>query len=120
MNRVNTDDALYRVFNSLTIGAVELTKKSVKAQYKLEQHEETFTFTYEIQYDEDVLDPDKLLHNNLAAMIAVQPALNYALFTQTLAFEGYYDEADKRMIRRVSDILAREIYFNHIYFSFLG
>ncbi len=97
------------VFDELRVGPVKLEANRLTAPYTLilDGTEDTFELIY--RYEEAVFDPADVVSQNLAAMIAVQVALNYGLFCRKLVFHGMFDDPDRRFLRAMAENTAREI-----------
>jgi len=99
-----------RIFERLEVGPVRLEPRRLVAPYTLvwSGGEDTTELIY--RYEEDVFDPGAEADVNLANMIAAQVAVNYGLFCRTIAFQGLYQEMDRRFLRDMLENTAREIY----------
>jgi len=99
----------YRVIDSLQIGPVEITPVSVRTPYRVtvdgQLHETTFAY----RFNEPVFDPKRSDDRNLAAMMAVQPALNYGLFCKEIIFHDLFDPKDRQFITEMMENTSREI-----------
>ncbi len=99
-----------RVFERLEVGPARLERRRLVAPYKLYTREGLDSTELIYTYDEDVFDPDDPGSQNLGAMIAAQVAINYGLFCESMTFGGLLDETDRRFIRHMLELNAREIY----------
>ncbi len=94
----NTLDTLL-VFDELIVGPIKLESNRVTAPYTLIVDGTRDTFELIYRFEEAVFDPSDPVSQNLAAMMAVQPALNYGLFCRKLVFNGMFDDPDRRFLR---------------------
>ena len=104
----NTLDTLL-VFDELIVGPIKLESNRVTAPYTLIVDGTRDTFELIYRFEEAVFDPSDPVSQNLAAMMAVQPALNYGLFCRKLVFHGMFDDPDRRFLRVMAENTAREI-----------
>ena len=104
------------VFDELSVGPVHLERRRITAPYRLQQFSGQVSETQLIYtYEEDVFDPEEPESSNLAAMMAVQVAINYGLFCRKVVLIGSYDSQDRRWIRSMMENTAREIYVNRLH-----
>ena len=103
-----------KVFNKLEVGPVKLEEKRLIAPYRLlvNGKEETTQLIY--SYEESVFVPSEPESQNLAGLIAAQPALNYGLFCNKIVFRGVFDDTDRRFLSDMLENTAREIYVKKI------
>ena len=94
----------------LEVGPIRLEAKRLTAPYTVIQNGKSETFKLIYSYQERVFDPTDPDHQNLAAMLAAQVALNYGLFCGAIVFHGFYDSLDRRFLRTMAENTAREIY----------
>jgi len=62
------------------------------------------------RFEERVFHPDDPASENLAAILAAQPALNYGLFASEIRFIGPYDDCDQAFLQEMAANTACEIY----------
>jgi len=99
-------------FDRLSVGAIVVEPKRVKATYTLsiksggEVHNELI-----YSYSEQVFDQTASCFN-LASMMVSQLAINYGLFCEEMLFDGLFDDTDKRFILDALENTSREIYVN--------
>ncbi len=98
------------VIDRLDVGPVQLTPERLTAPYRVLQQGQVSTFEFIYRFEEPVFDPAEAESQNLAAMMAAQPALNYGLFCKEIIFHGLYDNQDRRFLRAMAENTAREIY----------
>jgi len=98
------------VWHRLEVGPVRVEPHKLVAPYRVRHGRRTETTELIYRYEEPVFDPRFAGARNLAAMIAVQVALNYGLFSRELVFHGEFDQHDRAFIRRYLEHTAREIY----------
>ena len=108
-NRSDPLDALV-VIDRLEVGPVRLEPQRVVSPYHVIQGDQTSTFEFIYRFEEPVFDPAEPDSQNLAAMMAAQPALNYGLFCREIVFHGVFDNQDRRFLRAMTENTAREIY----------
>jgi len=101
-------------FDSLEIGPVQLEKKRLLCPYRITQAGQDRACQLIYSYEEPVFDPKEASSRNLAGMIAVQVAMNYALFCRRILCRGRFDSADRRLLGEMAENTAREIYVNKI------
>lgn len=102
--------SVLRVFERLEVGPVSLERRRLVAPYTLTTTDGRHSTELIYRYDEDVFDPADLASQNLAAMIAAQVAINYGLFCRSILFNGILDQTDRRFIRQMMELNAREIF----------
>ncbi len=98
------------VWDRLEVGPVKLEKRRATAAYTVVRGEQRESTELAYTWDEDVFDPADPAHQNLAAMITAQVALNYGLFCREMVFHGPFDERDARFLADMAQNTAREIY----------
>lgn len=98
-----------RIFERLEVGPVKLEPKRVLAPYTLFAEDGRSSTDLIYSYEEPVFDPADRASQNLGAMVAAQVAINYGLFARTIVFNGVFDESDRRFIRQMLEVTAREI-----------
>ena len=106
--------AALRVIDRLEVGPVQVTNKRLSAPYRVFQGQEVYDTQLIYSYDEPVFTAGDGESENLAAVIAVQAAINYGLFCKKMIFYGPYDEADRNFLRAVLDNTAKEILVNKL------
>jgi len=102
-------DALL-VFDELRVGPVKVEPHRLIAPYTLTADGASDSTELIYRFEEPVFDPGDPVARNLAAMMAVQVALNYGLFCRKLVFHGLFDDPDRRFLRAMAENTAREIY----------
>lgn len=99
----------YQVIDSLEVGPLELKSASLRVPYRVVidgvAHETRFGY----RFSEPVFDPGTESDRNLAAMMAIQPALNYGLFCRRIRFRDDFDEVDREFITVMTENTSREI-----------
>jgi len=108
-NQSDPLDALVAI-DRLEVGPVRLEPQRVVAPYHVIQGDQTSTFEFIYRFEEPVFDPAEADSQNLAAMMAAQPALNYGLFCRKIVFHGLFDNQDRRFLRGMAENTAREVY----------
>ncbi len=98
------------VIDRLEVGPGRVEKRRITAPYRVHQNGEISETDLIYRFEEDVFDPTNPAHQNLGAMMAVQPALNYGLFCEEMFFSGPFDKDDRRFIHNMAKNTAREIY----------
>ncbi len=98
------------VVDRMEVGPPQLTPERMTAPYRVFQNGQESTFEFIYRFEEPVFDPAEAESQNLAAMMAAQPALNYGLFCREVVFHGLYDRQDRRFLRTMAENTAREIY----------
>jgi creatinine amidohydrolase/Fe(II)-dependent formamide hydrolase-like protein len=98
------------VIDRLEVGPIKLEAQRLTACYRVVQDEAESRFDFIYRFEEPVFDVDEADSQNLAAMMAAQPALNYGLFCKEIVFHGLYDNQDRRFLRTMAENTAREIY----------
>lgn len=98
----------------LTVGPCRIEKQRLVAPYTVRRgkREETQELIY--RWEEPVFDPADPVAQNLAALIAAQPALNYGLFCREIELKGPLDEHDRRFLTDAAENTAREIWVNKL------
>lgn len=100
------------VIRKLTVGPLRLRANRVSARYTVamrgSNRSRHIDFIY--RFEEAVFHPDNAHSENLAAILAAQPAINYGLFADHIHFIGPYDVLDRRFLCDMADNTAREIY----------
>ena len=82
------DDLL--VFDELTVGPVAITPRKAAIPYRLRTGAGEASMDLTFSYEEDVFDPSETESRHLAALIGVQPAINYGLFARNIRFIGTF------------------------------
>jgi creatinine amidohydrolase/Fe(II)-dependent formamide hydrolase-like protein len=98
----------------LEVGPVEVGPDRLSCRYRVVRGGESDETTFSYRWEEpvfDLADPGAL---NLAAMAAVQPALNYGLFCRRIVLSGPFDRRDRRFLARKLENTSREIYVNKL------
>jgi creatinine amidohydrolase/Fe(II)-dependent formamide hydrolase-like protein len=98
------------VIDELRVGPVRIETKRVVAPYSVTIGETTATMDFIYSYEEKVFDAVDPADQNLACMMAAQPALNYGLFCRRIVFDGLFDQSDHRFLREMLENTSREIY----------
>jgi len=98
------------VFDRLEVGPVKLERWRLVAPYRLYRGETIEETELIYTYEEAVFDPEAPESKNLAAMIAIQVALNYGLFCREITFNDWFDKTDRQFIRKMAENTAREIF----------
>ncbi|MGD9214672.1 MAG: creatininase family protein [Desulfobacteraceae bacterium] len=98
------------VFDRLEVGPVKLEPERLVVPYRTFKGDQRSTFEFIYRFEEPVFDPAEADSQNLAAMMSVQPALNYGLFCKEIVFNGLLDNQDRRFLRTMAENTAREIY----------
>lgn len=98
------------LIDRLEVGPVNLSPERLTAPYRVFQNGLVSTFEFIYRFEDPVFDPAEPESQNLAAMMAAQPALNYGLFCKEIIFHGIYDNQDRRFLRTMAENTAREIY----------
>ena len=107
--------AVLTVFKSITVGPVELTPDKLSAPYTVVFPDGRSEHTkLSFRWEEDVFTPGENESENLAALIAVQPVLNYGLFAQEIVCRGRFDRVDGRFLADMLENTSREILVNKI------
>ncbi|UCF97549.1 MAG: hypothetical protein JSV89_20605 [Spirochaetaceae bacterium] len=101
-------------FDSLEVGPVQLEKRRLLCPYRISTAGQGDSYQLIYSYEEPVFDPKEACSRNLAAMIAAQISLNYALFCRQIRFRGCFDATDRTLLREMAENTAREIYVNKI------
>lgn len=112
-NRAAPDDAPLNnlvVIDRLEVGPVKLEPTRLVAPYRTFIGDQSSTFEFIYRFEEPVFDPAEAESQNLATMMAVQPALNYGLFCKEIILTGLLDNQDRRFLRTMAENTAREIY----------
>ena len=117
MNDKPTNSRALETLDRLTVGPIKVEAKRVRASYSIHA-EGKVTAEHELIYsfEEQVFEPGKQHHMNLASMMAAQVAINYGLFFREIVFDGLFDETDKRFIADMTENTSREIYVNKFLF----
>ncbi|TNE47507.1 MAG: creatininase family protein [Deltaproteobacteria bacterium] len=102
-------------FDTLEVGPIKVEPRQLSVPYRVVTQGSRFSNAeFLLEYEEDVFDVDDPTSMNLASLIAIQPALNYAMFANTVIFRGHFDNHDRRMIRNQGETIAREVYINRL------
>jgi creatinine amidohydrolase/Fe(II)-dependent formamide hydrolase-like protein len=112
-DRAMPDDAPLKdlvVIDRLEVGPVKVEPERLVAPYRIFKDDQSSTFEFIYRFEEPVFDPAEADSQNLAAMMAVQPALNYGLFCKKIVLNGLLDNQDRRFLRTMAENTAREIY----------
>lgn len=105
----------FLVIKSITVGPVEIEPRRIKMPYRVVSlNGETSEKELIYSYTEPVFERGSAKSINLASVVGAQTALNYGLFCRQVIFDGFYDEADKRLILDMMENTSREIYVNKI------
>jgi creatinine amidohydrolase/Fe(II)-dependent formamide hydrolase-like protein len=106
------NDALktMEIFDELRVKVLKLEPNRLTATYALSMGDQVDGFDLIYRFEEPVFEPQDPACQNLAAMMAAQPALNYGLFCRKIVFEGFFDGTDRRFLRTMAENTAREIY----------
>jgi hypothetical protein len=108
---VNADPlAVLEVIDLLQVGPVIVEPKGLRAVYRIHRDDRDEEFVHEVRFDEKVFDPTSSEDQNLAAMVAAQPAVSYGLFCREMYFAGPYDDVDQQFLRTMLSKMAREIF----------
>ena len=101
------DDFL--VIDRLEVGPVEVERDRLSCPYRVVRGGETAETAFSYRWEEPVFDPADPGALNLAAMAAVQPALNYGLFCREIVLRGRADE-----LRTNHDLLISSYFGEHV------
>jgi creatinine amidohydrolase/Fe(II)-dependent formamide hydrolase-like protein len=98
------------VIDRLEVGPARIEPDKVTMPYRVTRGgvEDGIDFIY--KFDEPVFDADDPGARNLAHMLGAQVAINYGLFCRSIAFNGLFDENDRRFILDMLENTCREIY----------
>ncbi|MDY7395913.1 hypothetical protein UMM65_11710 [Aureibaculum sp. 2210JD6-5] len=99
------------VFSKLKVHQITIEPKRVKATYtivKKDGGELSNELIY--SYNNPYFDKKNADDVNMASMMAVQVALNYGLFFETIELDGLFDEADKSFLKDMLENTSREIF----------
>jgi creatinine amidohydrolase len=114
MSKKNQDNLI--VFNELKVGHVRIQRRAIATNYRLETGDgQTLTKEFKYIYDEDLFDPADSFSQNIASLMAIQPALNYGLFCDTIILDGLFDDTDKRWVNDMIEVMSREILVNKFF-----
>lgn len=105
---------VWKVVDRLEVELQDLQPRYLVAMFRMESQKNRKEITFMVEYTEDVFDPENKSHQNIASMIAIQPAFNYGLFAKDIVFHGLFDDLDRRMVRRQGEMVAKEVYFNRM------
>ncbi len=97
------------VIDRLEVGPVRLTPRKLVAPYVVTRGGQSSRFDLIYRYGEDVFDPEDPHAQNLAAMVALQIALNYGLFCREIVLRGPLDAEDQQFVKDMARNTAREI-----------
>ena len=108
-----TDIRALVVHSKLSVHQLIVEKKRVKATYTITKSDGS-EWSNELiySYEQAFFDPRSAADVNLASMMAVQVALNYGLFFETIVFDGLFDKTDQRFLLDMLENTSREIYVN--------
>lgn len=102
--------AALKVIERLEVGPVRLENNRLLASYRVTENGRTDVTELIYRFEEQVFAPDDPEIINLADVISVQIAINYGLFCNEILFHGGFDRHDRRFIRKMAYITAREIF----------
>ncbi len=99
------------VFSTLKVHQLTVEPKRVKATYTIvkkdgEELKNELIYSYNSTY----FDKKNADDVNLSSMMAVQVALNYGLFFETIELDGLFDEIDKSFLKDMLENTSREIF----------
>ena len=97
------------VLDRVEVGPARVEPRRVIAPYRVEGARGRGELELIFRFEEDVFVPGEPASENLAAMMAAQPALNYGLFTKRLVFHGPHDPVDRTFLEAMAENTAREI-----------
>ncbi|MCB0662695.1 MAG: hypothetical protein KDC24_08145 [Saprospiraceae bacterium] len=103
------------VLKHIKVCDLKIQSKQVSATYEIQHfngEKEQTRLIY--SYQEKLFDKKSLTDWNLASMMVAQVAFNYGLFCEELIFEGYFEEADKSFIQKMTENTSREIITNKL------
>jgi creatinine amidohydrolase/Fe(II)-dependent formamide hydrolase-like protein len=106
--------AVLEVIDRLEVGPVRVEPRRIVAPYAVTRGGRTEVFEFSNRWEQDVLSPDDPGDRNLAALIALQVALNYGLFCREIVLRGALDAADRRFVAAMAENTAREILVNKL------
>lgn len=106
-------DALVAI-DRLEVGPVEVGRDRLSCRYRVTRGGESAETAFSYRWQEPVLEPGDPGAENLAAMAAVQPALNYGLFCREIVLRGPFDRRDRRFLAAMLENTSREIYVNKL------
>ncbi len=99
------------VFSSLKVHQIVIEPKRVKATYSIVKKDgEVLNNELIYSYNSTYFDKKNADDVNLASMMAVQVALNYGLFFETIVLDGLFDETDKSFLKDMLENTSREIF----------
>jgi creatinine amidohydrolase/Fe(II)-dependent formamide hydrolase-like protein len=99
-----------RVLDRLEVGPIRVERRRVVAPYRVAIGTNLDGTDLIYRWEEDVFDPEDPASHNLAALVAVQVALNYGLFCREIVLHGLFDRHDRRFLLDAARNTAREIY----------
>ena len=100
----------FLVIESLRVDGITVEPRRVKARYSVEKPDGSVSSTELIySYETAVFTPGDPRHQNLAAMMSAQVALNYGLFCREIHLEGPFDGADRSFLNYMMENTSREI-----------
>lgn len=105
----------YKCFDLLEVGPPVLEHNRLTVPYKIIIGDDIQTTEWTIEYDSNVFDVDSPQVDNLVSLIAIQPALNFGMFSKRVILRGFFDNHDRKAIRNLGEILSREVYINRMY-----
>jgi hypothetical protein len=107
-----------RLIDRLEVCPAKVEPRALTATYRLVRAGREECTDLRFSYEEDVFDLSSPAARdeaqNLADLIALQPALNYGLFADELMLSGRLDAPDRRLAAKMAENTAREIYVNKI------
>jgi creatinine amidohydrolase/Fe(II)-dependent formamide hydrolase-like protein len=103
---------LLEVIDGLDVGPVEVEPRRLSMPYVVRHGGQSHRTELIYKFEEEVFDRGDAGCRNLAAMIGVQPALNYGLFCREIVFHDALDDRDRAFIDEFARNTAREIYVN--------
>lgn len=98
----------------LEVGAPVVEPDRIVATYRAVRGREVHTVDLMYKYGEAVFEPGEAASENLAAVMAAQPAMNYGLFCREIVFRGRLDRLDRKFIEEMTRHTGREIYVNRL------
>jgi hypothetical protein len=74
----------------------------------------TETVTYDVRYDQDVLNVESEVDNALARMVALQPLVNLGLFAERIETEFPLDPLDVAFLNELLRAISKEVLINRV------